>query len=95
MRCSCLDLKGECVSEGADVVVVGEKDAVVADDHAVRVDVLLRPARRPTNRIMNVISLYSIILQEGNVLRKETKAPWWNRCLCLWLDFQKRRLVAN
>ena len=35
-----LDLEGECVPDGANVVVVGEKDAVVADDHAVRVDVL-------------------------------------------------------
>ena len=50
-----LDLEWECVSDGADVVVVGEKDAVVADDHAVRVDVLLRPARRPEKRIIKVI----------------------------------------
>ena len=42
-----LDLEWERVPDGADVVVVCEEDAVVADDHAVRVDVLLRPARRP------------------------------------------------
>ena len=45
-----LDLEWECVSDGADVVIIGEEDAVVADNHAVRVDVLLRPARRPAKK---------------------------------------------
>ena len=41
-----LDLERECVPDGSDVVIVGEKDAVVADDHAVRVDVLFGPTCR-------------------------------------------------
>ena len=38
-----LDLEGERVANGADVVIVGKKDAIVADNHAMRVDVLLGP----------------------------------------------------
>ena len=42
-----LNLEGEGVADGADVVLVGEEDAVVTHDHAVGVDVLLGPRSWP------------------------------------------------
>ena len=55
-----LDLERECVPDGSDVVIVGEKDAVVADDHAVRVDVLFGPTCRSERIIINPIEVSNI-----------------------------------